>query len=165
VNLGPADTWLFIEAVFWLALARFAILTIPFRWSAKLLNLRPDRDMSWDEVDCDTPSLVSVRRIRRILKVASARTPWKSTCLTLALAGVGMLRFRHLAATMALGVMKNAEQSGGMEAHAWLSTGGFILTGARERGSYRVIATFTYEPKCSHRAACDVPILRIFSKH
>jgi hypothetical protein len=59
------------------------------------------------------------------------------------MAGAGMLRIRQIAATLALGVIKNPSKTGGLEAHAWLSSGGIMITGGAGHKRYHVIATYS----------------------
>jgi hypothetical protein len=83
-------------------------------------------------------------RISWALSAAAARTPWKSTCLAQALAGSCMLRLRGIPATVALGVAKSEAAPDGITAHAWLSSGGVVITGAAGREKYRVLANYSH---------------------
>jgi hypothetical protein len=136
---SPADLLLLLEAGVWLGVARAAILTIPFRWIARLFALTPGELANPHE---QSPG-ASARRIRWAIAVVSCRTPWESKCLAQALAASAMLRMRRIPATMALGVARSAEESGKMEAHAWLSAGDLILTGGAGRERFTVIAKFS----------------------
>jgi Transglutaminase-like superfamily len=134
-----AERQLLVEATLWLGLARSAILTIPFRWTTRLFALRPgEGDASTDRLSREL-----AQRIGWALRVASARSPWQSTCLAQALAGTGMLRRRRIPATLSMGVARSADQLNGMEAHAWLSCAGLILTGGGSHEKYNVVARFT----------------------
>jgi len=156
-----ADWRLLVEAFFWLALARLAMLTIPFRWTTNLLALEPGGDSVSEYPFCDADSVAFVRRASWALTLAAARTPWKSNCAAKAVAGAGMLRFRQIAATVALGV---SSPPGPVKAHAWLSAGEIVVTGAPRHNNYRVIATFAYSPK-DPGSSRNVPVLGIFPKH
>jgi hypothetical protein len=135
--------WLLIEAVFWLGLARFTILVIPFRWLTGMLSFRSIDQGAGNHTFCKTSRAFS-RRASRALRLAANYTAWDSNCLTLAVAGACMLRCRQIAATLAMGVIKNPAKAGGLEAHAWLYHGGIILTGATEHVKFNVVAKFTY---------------------
>lgn len=142
VKLGrrsSSDRLLLLEAVLWLALARTAILTIPFRWTSRLFALKPgDGNTALDQ-----PSHREIaRRVGWALGVAAARSPWQSTCLAQALAGSGMLRRRRIPATLAMGVVKAADETDNLKAHAWLSCNGIILTGASGHEKYNIVAKF-----------------------
>jgi hypothetical protein len=132
-----ADRWLIFEALLWLGLARAAVLGIPFHWTTWLFRLRPGEAAEAVE---PYPTEIA-RRIGWALRVASSRSPWRSTCLAQALAGFSMLRRRRVPSTLALGVARSASDS--LEAHAWLSCGGFILTGAGGCERFSVVARYT----------------------
>jgi hypothetical protein len=132
LNRPSADRWLLTEAVFWLALSRMAILLIPFRWTTRLFRLRQESASALTSpITPDTAA-----RIGWAVRAASARTPWESACLAQSLAGTAMLRHRAIPAMVTLGVAKN---SGVLTAHAWLSCGGVILTGAAGHEQFQVL--------------------------
>lgn len=134
-----ADRQLLAEAMLWLGLARAAILVIPFRWTTRLFALRSgDADALLDQ-----PSRDIAHRIGWALRIAAARSPWRSTCLAQALAGTAMLRRRRIPATLAMGVAKSADEQRSLEAHAWLSCQGTIITGANGYEKYSVVAKYT----------------------
>ncbi len=136
---------LLVEAMLWLALARSAILTIPFRWTVRLFALRPGEADGAGAIDQRSREMT--QRISWALRVASARSPWQSTCLAQALAATGMLRCRRIPATLAMGVARSAADAASLEAHAWLSCDGVILTGAGGHEKYNIVAKFTLNPK------------------
>ncbi len=146
-----ADLRLLVEAFFWLALARFALLVMPFRWTATLLALQPGDGTVREYPFRGLHTEAFVRRASRALTLAAARTPWKSNCAAKAVAGAGMLRCRKIPATVALGVNTPLRP---VAAHAWLSAGGIVVTGAPVHKKYRVIATFAYNPKCPGSSKC-----------
>jgi hypothetical protein len=132
-----ADWLLLVEAAIWLGLARVAISTLSFRRVTRLFGLSPGENVEQSVTQ-------SGDRIARALGAVAQRTPWKSTCLTKALAGSCMLRLRGIPATVALGVAKSESTPYGIAAHAWLSSGGVCITGAAERERYRVLAQYTH---------------------
>jgi hypothetical protein len=134
-----AEQKLLIEATLWLGLARCCIRLIPFRWTTRLFALTPGEAAP----TADVSSREFVARVGWAVKAAAARTPWQSMCLAQALAGSGMLRARRIPATMAMGVAKSAGEPGALEAHAWLSSGGLVLTGAGGHERFQVVARFT----------------------
>ncbi len=146
MRTGP-DRRLLLEAMFWLACARITVLTLPFRWTTRLLAMKPMGETEPAQTSWDPVSLAFAPRARWALRVAAARTPWKSNCLTKAVAGAGMLRLRQIASTLALGVTKTTSNCGGLQAHAWLSCGGIILTGGSGHKQYSVVAAFTNRSK------------------
>jgi len=136
---SAADRRLLGEAMLWLGLARCAILTIPFRWTTRLFALRPGEAGT----GMDQPCPEVAQRVGWALRTAAAHSPWQSTCLAQALAGAGMLRIRRIPATLAMGVAKSADEPRSLEAHAWLSCDGSILTGRDAVEKYNVIAEFS----------------------
>ncbi|HXE62143.1 MAG TPA: lasso peptide biosynthesis B2 protein [Bryobacteraceae bacterium] len=159
---GVADIWLLVEAFLWLALARIATLTIPFRWVIRFLTLRPGEGAAQNPPVPGTDSLAFARRARRALALAGRRTLWRSNCLTKTLAGAGMLRSRRIASLIAVGVDHPVNSPGRRrKAHAWLSSGGVMVTGAPMHRNYRAIVTFAYNPESSGNA----PLFGFFSKN
>jgi len=134
---------LLIEAVIWLGLARAASLALPFRWTVRLFALRPDPDSTARRAGMPSAVAAVTPLLGWALRAAATRTPWKSTCLAQALAGARMLRRRDLPGRVALGVARSAEPPRPLEAHAWLSSGEEILTGAAEAERFSVVARFT----------------------
>jgi hypothetical protein len=134
---SSADRRLLIEAGLWLAVSRAAILVLPFRWTARLFSLT--RGTAPGEV---SPGMRdAAHHIGLAVRSASTRTPWQSACLAQSLAGVAMLRRRQIPAIVAMGVAKDGAVDT-FTAHAWLSCGGVILTGAAGHERYRVMIHF-----------------------
>src|SRR6185312_4540798 len=151
-----------VEALLWLALARIATLTIPFRWIMRLLTLRPGDGAAQNPAVPGADSVAFAMRARRALVVAARRIPWESNCLTKTLAGACMLRARRIASLIAVGVNHSVNsRRRHRKAHAWLSSGGVVVTGAPRHKSYNAIATFAYIPDSSGNA----PLFGFFSKH
>lgn len=132
-------TWrerlLLLEAAGCLALARLALLAVPFRKVAPRLG----RTMGESLAD-DPRSEQLGREIARAVQVASRYTPWDTKCLAQAIAGKAMLRWRRVPSTLYLGLAKDGE--GELEAHAWLRCGSRILTGDGTRERFTVVARF-----------------------
>lgn len=133
------ERWLLLEAGGWLGLMGLAVWLLPFRWVAALLGLAPGETGAAVEPATD----VAAARVGWALRAIAARTPWSSTCLVQALAGLVMLRRRHIAGTLYLGVAKDSLQPEALAAHAWLRCGPTILTGAAEHQHFIVIAAFS----------------------
>jgi hypothetical protein len=136
---STANRYLLVEAMVWLGLARAALVTMPFRWITRLFALRPGEEETSREGD----SRELAGRVGWALRTAAARTPWPSTCLTQALAGSGMLWRRRIPGMMFMGVARASHVPGGIEAHAWLSSAGVILTGSGTHKRFQVVAKFT----------------------
>jgi len=125
---------LFLEALFWLALSRLAILTIPFRRIAPFLG-KTMVETSSDFLVLDLPIQISWA-----VRTASRYTPWESKCLAQAMAAKIMLKRRRFPSTLYLGLLKEGEK--GLSAHAWLRCGDRILTGAPVHRQFKVVAAF-----------------------
>ena len=142
-----ADVSLLAEAFLWLLLARIATVTIPFRWITRLLTLRPGDGAAESPEVRGTDSLTFARRARRALAIASRRTPWRNNCLTKTLAGAGMLRSRRIASFIAVGVNGRVNSPPlHRKAHAWLSSGDVVVSGAPIHQEFQAIVTFAYDP-------------------
>jgi len=138
---SPAERGCLLEAVFWLGLARLAILLLPFRRIAPVLG----RQMAQSPQEAETAPAPLLERISWAVAAASRHLPWECKCLAQALAGKAMLKRRGLPSTLYLGLAKNGAD--GLQAHAWLRCGERILTGRPGMAGFTVIATFAEEGK------------------
>lgn len=131
LSMPGTERSLLLEAAFFLALARLAILVIPFR-----------RIVPWLERTPDSPdrNAVAIAAVRRAVDVAQRNVPWNAVCLPQAMASKAMLARRgqgsalHIGAAMADG--------GGLMAHAWLVAGGEIVVGEDESRNVTPLARF-----------------------
>jgi hypothetical protein len=139
MRLPLADKCLLLEATVLLALARLAVLVLPFRWVARVLG----KQEAQTPEDADSAKTVKIRRIGAQVLKASRNVPWTSKCLDQAIAAKVMLSHRGIAATVYFGV-RNDEQ-GDLAAHAWLRSGAVYVTGGVSRDRYTVINTFADE--------------------
>lgn len=132
-----ADSFvLLIEAIFYLAWARF-LVRLPFAKIAPALGSR------MKETPHEPPTFAqraALKRISIILHMASRHTPWQSKCLVRAIAAMKMLERRKLPSTLYLGTAKGAE--GGLIAHAWLRAGTYYVTGAEEMRKFTIVDHF-----------------------
>lgn len=137
-------TWaargLLIEAFFWLGWARLLVLSVPFRWIVVLWGLHAQPFSSAG----GTPTPLAASRsqaVQHAIATISPYTPWHSNCLAQALAASALLRRRGLASTLYLGVAKDRTHR--LQAHAWLSCGGELVTGEAGRQHYTTVAVFS----------------------
>jgi hypothetical protein len=142
LSLSGADRVLAIEAMVCLGFARAAVLTLPFRWVAASLG-RP-----LPVAALNGPSVVELpqpgaRAIARAIARVQRHTPWHSNCLAQAVAGYYMLRRRGISGTLFFGMGRNG--CGELEAHAWLRSGGAVLTGGGGLRRYSVVAVFALD--------------------
>ena len=119
------------EAIAYLALARIAVLALPFRVLARRLGV----------AHAETPALAEAHpasgRVAWATAAAARRVPWRSECLEQAIAAKAMLRRRGIASTLYLGMARDP-----VMAHAWLRVGDLNVTGGRDVARYAVVASF-----------------------
>ncbi|MCA9953774.1 MAG: lasso peptide biosynthesis B2 protein [Ardenticatenaceae bacterium] len=133
------DRLLLLEAIFWLALARLALLVVPFRRIAPLLGTLQHESAA----AVPDKTAHSANRIGWSVRTMARRTPWESACLTQAVSAKAMLHRRHIHSTLYLGLAKNNSQA--MKAHAWLRCGAAILTGEAGHEQFTVLSSFAEE--------------------
>ncbi|HEX8744014.1 MAG TPA: lasso peptide biosynthesis B2 protein [Thermoleophilaceae bacterium] len=119
------------EAVAYLALARAAVIAVPFRVLARRLGV----------AQAETPASAgpppASLRVAWAVDAAARRVPWRSECLEQAIAAKAMLRRRGIESTLYLGMARDP-----VVAHAWLRVGDLNVTGGRDVGRYAVVASF-----------------------
>ena len=81
--------------------------------------------------------------IGQAIRSAANYTPWESVCLPQAMAAQWMLKRRHIAGTLYLGVAKDETKPEKLAAHAWLRSGDVLLTGGAGHRQFTVVATFS----------------------
>lgn len=133
-----SERTLLLEAVLLLAIARMAVIIIPFRRLAPSLG---DQTISAGEV-IRPGKLHIAQDAGQAVRSAASHTFWISNCLPQALAGYWMLKRRRIPATLFLGVAKEAGKAN-ISAHAWLRCGDMILTGAEGHEQFTVITAFS----------------------
>ena len=70
-----------------------------------------------------------VNRIARAIERGSRHAPRRATCLVQALAADAMLRRRGVPSVVHLGVLGQRPGGEPLEAHAWVESGGVVVTG------------------------------------
>jgi hypothetical protein len=136
-RLSAAELVALVEATVLLAAARLVIVLLPFRWLAARLGAH----MHESPAESDGDDERSLRRVRWALGAVSRRAPWRCLCLEQAVAATVMLRRRRLPSTLYLGVARAGERAG-VEAHAWVRSGTFFVTGGEARARFTVVSTF-----------------------
>ena len=136
-----SDKWLSIELAIELARARVQVSFVPLRLYTRDLGApqaaAPVHAAGVSEPD--PPTFRLLRSVHGLTAALSRVLPWKCTCLVRALAAHRVLRRRGCLTRLSLGVRKNVAE---MEAHAWLSYGSRIITGAAQAASFSPVATF-----------------------
>lgn len=131
-----AGRGLLLEALAWLCWAKLLLLLVPFRRVAPLLG-KPQTESP----SAITPTELDLaEHVSWAVQTAAKHVPLGFVCLPQAMAAKWMLRRRHLASTLYLGVARPDEVK--FTAHAWLRAGDKILTGWAESRTHTAIATF-----------------------
>ncbi len=124
-------------ALYWLTIAQLAISLLLFRHVARFLGEHMKKSQA-------TPSKRQksvAEQVARVIPSVARRLPWRSKCLDQAIAAKWMLRRRQIASTLYFGVTKNDSKA--IEAHAWLSCGDHVVTGADGMKAFKEIAHFS----------------------
>jgi hypothetical protein len=140
------DRALIVEATLWLALARAAVVFLPFK------RLAPHLGEAMMETPTEEPPADAwPDRIGRAVRTASRATPWKTPCLAEAIAAQRMLRRRQIPSTLYLGVTKDGVA---IAAHAWLRCGAATVTGDYSRTRFTPVVSFaqTNQDRAATRA-------------
>jgi hypothetical protein len=120
-----------VEALVYLAVARAAVIALPFRVLARRLGVKRAETPVTAVAD---PALAPVGAA---IAAGARRAPWRSGCLEQAIAAKAMLRRRGIASTLYLGLA-----GGPVAAHAWLRVGSLNVTGGQDVSRYAVVASF-----------------------
>jgi Transglutaminase-like superfamily len=140
LHLPAADRWMALEALVCLGLARAAVLTLPFRWVACFFGRPVEQNSAFAGGPALQLPIPEARAVAQAIARVKRHTPWHSNCLAQAVAGLVMLRRRGISGTLYFGMARNSQ--GALEAHAWLRSGGAILTGGRGLNRFAVVAAF-----------------------
>ncbi len=134
-----SERLLLLEAFLLLGIARLAVLALPFKWLAVSLG----RHMHEADGQITTSDLQLARSVGQAVGAAANYTPWESVCLSQGVAAQWMLKRRHVAGTLYLGVTKAEANPETLVAHAWLRCGDIILTGREGHRQFAVVAMFS----------------------
>ena len=115
-----------------LGLARFIVITVPFRLMAPWLARAPERST------CDE---ALVLRVRKAVTMAARNVPWNAVCLPQAMAAKAMLARRGYGSALHLGAGTDGEGKL-IASHAWLVAGGTIVVGAAGIAGVTPLARF-----------------------
>lgn len=119
---------LLLEAMFWLAAARLALLLVPFPRIARYLGKMhsPSEETGNSQTEPAAAGGVSwaIERAARLL-------PFKVVCLPRALAAWQMLHRRRIAGRLHFGASRDAPSTA-LRTHAWLDACGVEVTGYPE---------------------------------
>jgi hypothetical protein len=141
LRLSASDQRLLVEAALFHGMSRLALLALPFRWVASILG----QNMQQTSRTVDPGHKEVAERVSWAVHVAGRLAPWKSTCLTEAIAAKLALRRRGIPSTLYLGAGRDENQK--ICYHAWLRSGDNIVAGGPLDKSYIVVATFAEQGK------------------
>ncbi|MBW4082048.1 lasso peptide biosynthesis B2 protein [Paenibacillus sp. S150] len=123
------------EALWRLFLVRIQLL-FPFAKTAPQLGIQ-SRETPAVSKEGD---IARIQHITKAIRVISRYTPWKSTCMVRAVAGLKMLEKRGIESTLYMGVAK--DRQGRMIAHAWLRSGAYYVSGDDAMKGFVVVEKF-----------------------
>jgi hypothetical protein len=136
----PGFTRLWFLPVFCLlGFCRAAILLLSFRRVARFLGRQQEFGV-WVPLILPLQE-VRARKIRGVIDLAAAYTPWESNCFSRALAASVLLRIYGVPYVICFGLAKQVETAG-YEAHAWTAAGRVSVTGGRAWARYSVVGCF-----------------------
>jgi Transglutaminase-like superfamily len=129
------ERFFLLEAVLWLAVARFAVAVLPFRYVGRLAARQVGRPR---------PSLqaraTAVQHIRWAVIACASQVPWRAMCFEQGLAAQFMLRRRGARSVLYYGAAPDGEK--GLAAHVWVRDGDFDVIGCEIASRFAVLATF-----------------------
>lgn len=129
---------LFFEALLLIAIARIAIRFFSFK---KLLTYLGTPQIELPIEALSEAEQNSLKQIGKSIKRASRAAFWRTMCYEQAITAKLMLRRRKIDTTIYIGMMKSNEK--GLEGHAWIRSGDYIVTGNFELEKYVVVGFFS----------------------
>ena len=117
---------LWLEALLLLAMARFLVWAVPFKYWVKFIGETNSASTTYQQINISDKRL---RRIQWAIQSAAYRAPWQAVCLPQAIAAKWMLAFRGQPSKLYLGLKSDHEGSGKLAAHAWLECCQKTVTG------------------------------------
>lgn len=121
---------LLVEALAHLALARAALACFPYEVFERTIASSPPGLP-------DASRIVAARQIGSAIERVARMVPWRSDCLIQAAAARWMLRVRRIPNRIHIGVAI----ANGFTAHAWVTSGEYLVTGRAGRQSFHIIRT------------------------
>jgi hypothetical protein len=121
-DLSPGD---------WLLLLRAFPLTVGIRLAVRLVPFRLLRRYVHSHRRAPRPGAPSVDRIAWAVLASARRVP-DASCLTQALVAETLLHRAGHEAVFHLGVARPTDGAEGLEAHAWVESGGRVVVGGGE---------------------------------
>lgn len=147
ISLAFKDKILIVKVIFLTAIARFAMLKVPFKELKKHMGkVNVESSLKLDESDYDLRYVINdLKRFKWVIQAVSKRTPWESKCLVQALTAQYLTNKKGITSTLYLGVKRDSDNN--LIAHSWIRCGDFYITGGNGEG-YAITAKFT---KCGDK--------------
>ena len=142
LRLSTQGKVLFLEAYYTLAITRISIMWVPFK--------KLTRNFSHQKTPSSLPLLYPVDKvlaldIKKAIKQATSYTPWESSCLIQSLTAHKMLKKRGISGVIYIGVKRDKNEQKKIQAHAWVQTGEYVITGEKESKSFAIVSVFSWE--------------------
>jgi len=96
------------------------------------------KETSWNELPRE--EWLQVKSVTKAVHSMRRYAWWECKCLVSAVAAMKMLSRRGIDCTLYLGTAK--DENGQLIAHAWLRSGPYYLTGAKEMPMFTVVGIF-----------------------
>jgi len=149
-KMNRRELYFFLEAILFIAAARFCVYFLPLKWYIFRLGSDTPEALPQDNVSSDIVLL-----IRKSILLAANNMPWNTVCLPQAIAAKWMCKRRNIHSVMYLGVAKKADtaspehalhamfnQQTSISAHAWLKVDDTIITGRVGHKKFTVLKKF-----------------------
>ncbi|CAN5325183.1 hypothetical protein BH09BAC6_BH09BAC6_33520 [soil metagenome] len=133
-SASAADMQVVAYAFTWTIITRFCMVFLPFKFYKKFLGI----EQSAVQVLADDAALTDAKHVRQLVLAVCRHTPWQSECLVQAVVCKRLLNKRGIHTTLYLGVASEDNKTK-LKAHAWLTLGETILTGARGHKQFKVV--------------------------
>ena len=134
----PADLLLAAEAMVLLAFFRVCLAVFPARPVIRGITHGLAGDAAHIHDDpADEQTMNFARRVRWAVSAIARHSVVEFVCFPQALAGYAMMRLRGVPSTIVYGVARSAE--GELMAHAWLTTGDWIILGGEEAAKFTAV--------------------------
>lgn len=130
-SLSWTDRAMVAEAAVLLVAARLTLRLVPYRWFRRWLTAGGRGSASDERV---------ASRVRRAVAIASRNLPFSVVCLPQAMAAKLMLAWRGVGSSLVVGAGHGDDRT--MILHAWLESGGTVVTGGVGRSSVTPVVTF-----------------------
>jgi hypothetical protein len=135
-KISREERRVFLKALYLLLVWKIKIAILPMPAYVKLFGQKGN-----EEDFADRSQDAIIKKIQIAVRRADSVLPWKSKCLTEAIATKRLLEGREIKSTLFLGVAKDEDQK--LIAHAWIKWGDRIISGARGHENFTVVQKFS----------------------